>query len=152
MDGTRLPIGLILLIWFWYLVLTITLWYCESKVLLYDHNNLLSGERVNLSAFSPACLPFAGHSSEGVVGHIYGGFRFRKGVSRLMTSWPLSGWGLKGEVYSARRLQETQVIFRPRNPTFRLWGGGLISRSSNTTLLLNFNRCCLLPRWGTSQL
>ena len=34
----------------------------------------LSGERVDLSTFAPACLPIDGHSLDGNIAHIYGRF------------------------------------------------------------------------------
>ena len=64
----------------------------------------LSGERVNLSTFSPACLPTESDSIDQGLGHIYGRFSNQKiFIGRFL------GWGAIGQ-HSADRLQEAQVI------------------------------------------
>ena len=67
---------------------------------------VFSDERVDLSLFSPVCLPTKSSSFEGNVGHIYGGLDTCLIVKKKTL---FVGWGLTGE-HSAARLEEAQVI------------------------------------------
>ena len=72
-----------------------------------------SGERVNLSTFSPACLPRESNSLEGRVGHILGGFLRKTNLGETFCL----GWGLI-EHHNAARLQVVQVIILWRRKYF----------------------------------
>ena len=63
----------------------------------------LSGERVDLSTFSPVCIPTEINSIDQGLGHIYGRFSSEK-----IFIVRFSGWGAIGQ-HSADRLQEAQV-------------------------------------------
>ena len=68
--------------------------------------SVFSDERVDLSLFSPVCLPTKSSSFEGNVGHIYGGLdTYLIGKKKPL----FVGWGLTGE-QSAAKLQEAEVM------------------------------------------
>ena len=91
---------------------------CISEVISFLY---IKEERVNLSSFSPVCLPSERHSFEDEVGHIYGGFWMRmimfSSQNRGFSNWDrwsgeltiLSGWGIGDLGFGATILQEAQV-------------------------------------------
>ena len=122
---------------------------------------------MNLSSFSPVCLPSESHSFEDEVGHIYGGFWMRMVVfssqNRGFSNWDrwsgeltiLSGWGIGDSGFGATILQEAQVkicicpMHWKVSPRFKkMWGWRELNRVSPTSLYDRFHTERIQRRWG----